>query len=283
MEKNNYLNQKISLKIVGSSMEEKDGFNLHYLINSLSGINDIIEKTYLYSYDKNRISDEDLEKLIVTMTLPKKGSFKTDIIISIRENIIPLLPLIAENGVTLWKAVKESYEFLKLLIDTRKEGSDVQITQSGDGIIVTGSNNTITINNNIPNLAKQLAPSFQKMANNVNGQDITEIILDDKNGENDIVLTNEDKERFKKQTLTSDVSEILQGKIVSADSMTFKGKIETQDGIVSFRVVDELKDESRFKEIFLNDITIECRKKFEINPSKEEIIRVTEIIVEKVY
>jgi len=121
------------------------------------------------------MTEEDYQNLKVIMSKTRVGSFEADIFIQLQQTVIALMPLLANDGIAIWEIIKQSYEYLKLVIDTRKEGKEVEITQDGDGIIVTGNNNNITINKHVPDLSKDLSPTFSQMANNIDGDKIKQV------------------------------------------------------------------------------------------------------------
>lgn len=270
---NDLLDQKINIKISGKAMDADFGYELKYLLDILQEIQSLIEKTYLVSQEQTRMKAADYDNLKVILENPKRGSFKSNILITIQDAIVPLLPVLAENGISIWGAIKQAFEFLKLTIDTRKEGKELRIEQSGDGIIATGNNVTITVNQVIPELANKLAPSFHNLTKNLDGENISEIEMLTTN-EDGIVLTNEDNERFKRKTLLSEEIIYREGKVSASDSETYTGKIEIDGKTYPFEIVDKYKSEEFFARTFTKKVAIQCQERIKIDPSKEEYIKV---------
>lgn len=273
MEFNEKVDKQISLIISGDSMNQELGFELNAVLDILNGVESLVEKTYLYSNQKERMSGEDYEKLKIFMQEPRRGSFETELFIQIKDMVIPTLGLLAENGITVWGSVKQAYEYLRLVIDSRKEGKSLEVKSSGENnIIVTGNNNTITINHQIPELSKHLSPTFSKIANKIDGEYVENVSLG--NNDEKIYLDKSDKERFRKKSVTSDEVSIYTGKVFSADAKKFTGKIETEDGIYTFEVSEEFQREEFFEVILLKTGFFKCYEKIEIDPSKQEYIKV---------
>lgn len=261
--------EKVYLKISGNAMDAALGFELKYLLGLLQGVEDLIEKTYLFSKGRIRMTSEDYNNLKIIIDEPKRGSFDANIFIQVLDNVLAISPLLAENGVAIWQSIKQVYEYLKLVIDTRKEGKEVEITQSGDhNIIVQGDNNTITVNKHTPDLAKNLSPYITKMTKNIDDENISGIEL---NTEEDtgFNLTAEDKERFRSKTFLNDEYTNYEGKIVSSDSKRHKGEIETDNGTFTYYIHDSIASERVHDEIYLKNVLLECREKVKIDPSKE--------------
>lgn len=270
------MDEKITITISGAAMDANLGYELRYLLNFLTSIENLIEKTYLYSYDKTRMTEEDYQNLKVIMSKTRVGSFEADIFIQLQQTVIALMPLLANDGIAIWEIIKQSYEYLKLVIDTRKEGKEVEITQDGDGIIVTGNNNNITINKHVPDLSKDLSPTFSQMANNIDGDKIKQVNFSstkDKNFE----LTEEDRERFKSKTLLFEEIITVDGEIVASDFERYRGNIkvfpdqELPNEVFSFEVTSEIKDKQIFKNSYLSNVRVKCQQRVKIDPTKEEM------------
>lgn len=163
------------------------------------------------------MKSEDYDNLKVLLNEPRKGSFEADIFIQVVSSILPVAPLIAQNGVAIWISIKQAYEYLKILIDTRKDGRNVSITQEEDCLIVAGDNNTIYLNKGIPELAEKLAPYIANTAREVDGEKIEGIdLLSDR--DLDIKITSQDKERYKVRTVLDEEYSEYTRKIVLSDS-----------------------------------------------------------------
>ncbi len=276
MEYQKEMDEKITITISGTAMDANLGYELRYLMNFLTSIENQIEKTYLFSYDKTRMSEEDYQNLKVIMSKTRVRSFEADIFIQLQQTVIALIPLLANDGQAIWEIIKKSYEYLKLVIDTRKEGKEVEITQDGDGIIVTGNNNNITINKHVPALSKDLSPSFSKMANNIDGDKIKQVNFSSTK-DSDIELTEEDKERFKSKTLLFEETVTVDGEIVASDFERYRGNIkvfpdqELPSEIFSFEVANEIKDKQIFKNSYLSNVRVKCQQRVKIDPTKEEM------------
>jgi len=272
------MDEKITITISGTAMDANLGYELRYLLNFLTSIENLIEKTYLYSYDKTRMTEEDYQNLKVIMSKTRVGSFEADIFIQLQQTVIALMPLLANDGIAIWEIIKQSYEYLKLVIDTRKEGKEVEITQDGDGIIVTGNNNNITINKHVPDLSKDLSPTFSQMANNIDGDKIKQVNFSstkDKNFE----LTEEDRERFKSKTLLFEEIITVDGEIVASDFERYRGNIkvfpdqELPSEVFAFEVTNEIKDKQIFKNSYLSNVRVKCQQRVKIDPTKEEMTK----------
>lgn len=272
------IDEKITITISGKAMDAQLGYELRYLLNYLSSVENLVEKTYLFSSEKSRMSDEDYQNLKVIMSNTREACFETDVYIQLKQTAIALIPLIAKDGKSIWEIIKQSYEYLKLVIDTRKEGKEVEIKQEGDGIIVTGNNNHITINKHVPEISKSLSPTFSKMARSIDGDNIRQVGFSSSQ-DADFNLTEEDKERFKSKTLLYEEVLTIKGEIVASDFERHKGNIKVFEGqellndTYSFEVADEIKEKQIFKDSYLSSVKIKCQQRVKIDPAKEEMTK----------
>lgn len=270
--------ETINLSIKGTAMDLDDGYELEYIVNTLEGLKTLIHKTYLYSEDRTRLNADDKERLKIVLSDYKKGSFDAKIFIQIRDMVVPLLPLINQYGPGIWEMITQVYKYLKVVIDTRKEGKEVSIVNNGDHTItVTGNNNSITVHSAIPDLSKDLAPTIGDITNQIDGNNIKELSLISPN--NGFVLDKSDRERFKKKTYTSDDISEYEGKVFSSNSKTHRGEIDTGSGNYPFELNHDLAREDVHEEIYLKHIKFTCRERVEIDPMKEEMTTVKSLIV----
>lgn len=225
------------------------------------------------------MTSDDREKIKIIIDEPKKGSFEANIFIQLIDNILAVSPLLAENGIAIWEYITQAYEYLKLFIDTRKKGKEVTVPQDDNhNIIVTGDSNQITVNNQVPELAKNLSPHMSNMAQNIDDDNISEVNLYSADDEG-FNLTIEDKERFKSKTFLNSEYIEYKGKIVSSDSKRHKGEIETKEGLYTFFVHDSIASESFHDDVYLKNVKFKCHEKIKIDPSLEEMEKILSIEV----
>lgn len=270
--------KNLTLTISGPAMEADGGFELNYLTDTLESFEKIIEKTYLYSSGKARMSEEDRNNLKIILKNPSKGSFVADIVIQIRDLTLALTPFIAQNGPTIWAAVKKTYEYLKLVIDAKKKGKEIVVNNNGDGIINlnigNGSNiNTYSFPEYTQGLAEKLLPEFVNATKNIDGEKISSIDFID-NNEESITLDFEDREIFKTTTALVEDVYTLKGQIVVSNSKSYTGKIdihendyEIEPGEYSFTVDKNLTNRSFFKSKYLvvEDYLCQLRLKIDLS------------------
>lgn len=274
--------KNLTLRISGNVMDIDGGFELNYLTDTLESIEKLIEKTYLYSHGKNRMNDEDRENLKIILKNPTEGSFVADIAIQIRDLTLSLAPFIAENGSTIWVAVKTTYQYLKTVIDAKKRGVKPMIENSGDDtiiVLIPGDNNNVTINEYpeyVVDLAERLSPEFENLTKNIEDNKIDYIdVMDDSDQDGSIRFDEEDKERFKVSMVNTEETFELKGQIITANSNTYTGKIDIYDndyeiepGEYSFTVDKKLSNRTFFKEKYLIIEDYICQLRLRVDLSR---------------
>lgn len=290
----NEIDKKISINIKGSAMDADEGYELRYLLDILSGFEDIIEKTYLFSVGRLRMKEEDRDNLKIVLSNPSKGSFNADLLMLLYDTTLALSPLLIENSGSIWSAVKHTYDYLKKVIDAKKEGKKIVININGNDNLTNvtiGENNSSEIHqfpSYVPDLAESIAPSISKVTKNIDDDKIKSINLLDSEDNKNICLTEIDKRRFESTTFLTDQVYNLEGKITVSNSNSFTGKIlvfendyDIASGEYNFKVESDLEDESYFKEIYLVEGNYECKLRIKLDPSKglQEVIK--ELIITK--
>lgn len=285
--------KKLTLTISGPAMEVDGGFELNYLTDTLESFEKIIEKTYLYSSGKTRMSEEDRDTLKIILKNPSEGSFVADIAIQIHDLTLALTPLIAQNGPTIWTAVKKTYEYLKLVIDSKKKGETPMIQNSGDGNIIVqiiGDNNSVT-NHQFPDyvegLGERLSPEFEKITRNMDEEKIENIDFIDNQSNESISLDIEDKQRFQTSMANTEETFELKGQITIANSNSYTGKIdiykndyEIDPGEYPFTVDKSLsnRDFFRTKYLIVEEYICQLRLRVDLSKGLENIINNIHII-----
>lgn len=290
------IDKDLLVNISGPAMEIDDGYDLKYLVDTLNGFENIIEKTYLFSVGKTRMNVEDRENLKVILKNPTKGSFEAEIGIQVIDLTLALAPMIAQNGTAIWGAIKNTYEYLTLIIDSKKKGEKIMIENGEGGIIqiINGNDNTATAEfpSYVEGLAEKIAPEFEKMTKNIDKDKIEAISITDKSTNKNIVLDDSDKKRFTTENFLTEDLYTIKGQITISNSNSFTGKIyiyENDYGIhpdeYNFTVDPHLANKDFLRENFLTDEKYICRLKLRTEPSniyEEELVGVNITSVEEV-
>lgn len=283
------IEEKIDLIISGAAMESEDGYELSYILESLSGFEKLVEKTYLFIEHKTRMNEEDKENLTMRIKNFEHGSFRAELIVQIRNNAIPLFIAAADNSPYIWSMIKNSFNYIKNLVTIRSKGDEPEMTRTGDGNIEVkniGNNNEVTINvypSYVETLSKDLSVPFTEIAKNVDGENIESIGFS--SGENEeLNFTLEDRELFKSRTLLDEQEVILDGEITVSNANSYSGKIEIFEndsdvpiGEYPFDMEKNVRNRNFLKENYLRSKQFICQRKIKIDPSKNIYGDVVEI------
>lgn len=283
------IDEKIDFIISGTSMESKEGYELSYILESLSGFEKLVEKTYLFIEHKNRMNKEDKENLVLRIKKFEHGSFKAELLVQIKNNAIPLFILAADNSPYIWSMIKNSYNYIKNIVTIRANGDELVVTRAGDGNIevkTIGDNNQVTVNvypQYVEPLSKELSVPLTKISKNIDGEKIESIGFYSGDG-GDLYLTSEDRELFKSRTLLDEQNIILDGEITVSNANSYSGKIKIFEndfdvpiGEYPFDMEKSVRNRNFLQDNYLRSRRFKCQRKVKIDPSKNIYGDVVEI------
>lgn len=277
--------QLFTLRISGDELNKEDGYNLRYILKTFSSVENLVDKTYLHSQDRVQMTKSDKENISVRLLEVKEGSFVADFVIQMNDYLLPIIPLIAENPVQIWEAIKNSYTYIKTIMQAKQEGKEVAVTldnnQNGIQVSNSGSGDVnfgdihITVNPAIHSLSSKTAPVFSQLSNNVDGSSVQSIQLMDDHQDN-IEFTEYEKRLFKKKVYLDENIMELNGKIKVSNFESLTGRIEIYDndediipGTYRFHVdKDKFGNEEVWKDIYLDEKIFRCQKRITLDPSK---------------
>ena len=147
----------------------------------------------------------------------------------------------------------------------------------------------------VASIFEALAPTFQKMAENIDGKDIDSISLvsdeieEEENRDVAFSMTPEDKSLFQGRTVITEELISISGKIVDGNFKNQNGQIEVTacaherievGETYSFSVDERLNAEEVWKEMFLEDKPYFCSLRLYYNPvGGEEPYKISEIVI----
>ena len=288
--------ESLSVRLSGNHMRKNEGYNLDIILTSLGALESIAKKTYLHSKGATRFTKEDDNNFSIRLMEVKEGSFISDLKFMYSDIILPMIPFVVENKEIIWSSLKTTYDYLKTKISATKEGKSVIVNQTtdlgGTNINVSNVNNStvhIDIYPGIVDLANKVAPDFANITKLTDGQKIDSVeLIDDDNESDRIVITSADRELFSKSTYTDDNIFSLRGKIVKGDYKNLRGQIEVFETeadlieigtIYNFKVNNNLNAEEEWRQMFLEEKSYYCKKRIEVNPTKEKMIEIIEVII----
>ncbi|MBO0423845.1 hypothetical protein [Enterococcus plantarum] len=285
--------QFISLRISGREMNKEIGYDLEYVLNSLSSFENMVNKTYLYLHGRNRFSESDKNKLSIKLMDVEEGSFLSVIKIVYDNVLVPATPLVVENKEMIVGIIKSSYKFLKEKIKAEKEGKDVQVTQTSgeNGLNINVVNNgsgsvIIEAPRGVPEISQKLVSDFQKITKPVDGKEIDSIEIKElSETDGKVTFDATDKTLFEASTFTQDKEIIIIGKVLDSSYTKKNGKIQVIESdfvkkdVYKFVMDKDIQSEEVWREMYLHEQSYVCKCKMEYNPAKNAKPLIKEIVI----
>jgi len=220
----------ITFKIEGPII--KDDYPLHEVVSILDSFHSIIDVSYLVLAGKNRMTRAERQNFRILATRAKPGSLIYDLKF-VYETVEPLLPFVPQlTSLDVWKSSKAAYEFLKALINLRRNGKVYTVSApDNQGIIVvsTPGSSPINVTQNIFNIADCSLDSYKSITNQIEERRIESISAVDKKKEG-ILITNAEKKLFNPETKLEDNPVNVNGKIFDFNTEKLTGKFRVSDG-----------------------------------------------------
>lgn len=295
MTQTDVLTKQLNFHMTGEGFENKE-YDLKQLTKALTSVQGLVEKTYLYLNDKDKFTKSDEKKLAIHIKDIRPGSFQATLDVVMNQVILPVTPLLtAMSPEDIWNLIKESFDYLKVVLDARKKGEKVNVENNGDRNIfvsVNGSGNTLTFNGITPDLSKNLSPCFMELSKTINSDGVDSVMISDTKVENGILIDESSRDIFKNQPILEKETTEICAVITAIDGDKYSGifKVENENNDVpqgSYRFsfidtdtipIDELRD------AFMNERHFTCllKKKLNAKDLTEEIVELKVVDMNKV-
>ena len=271
-------NKNIKFEIHGNEMEA--GYNLHYVVKSLSEFHSILDKAYLVLSDKVKMSESDRNFYQVKMISVNKGSFIADLSLSFMaayQTTFPFVASLSPKGI--WEITLQGYEYLRFVFDAFHKGETIKI-ENGDNNMVTvvrGNNNSIKIHPITIQLVGNATNEYQDLVNNIgSGRGIDKISIKEKTKEgNGIFIDAQDKELFQSSKVVDEVPAKFLGKIFRIDGHSCTGRLSVLNSYdkdvlegkdYSFDLINK-EDIALCNSVFMEETEIVALKELNFNPT----------------
>lgn len=220
----------ITFKIDGPVI--KDHYPLHDVITILDDFHSIVDQSYLVLSGKNRLTQAERINFRILASRPRTGSYIQDL--QILYNVAqPLLPFVSQlTASDVWKSAKAAFDFLKAMINLRRNGKESTVSApNNEGIIVVSPQGSppFTINQNIYNIANRSEESYKHITGQIEKGRIDQISATDVKKEG-IFLTEAEKELFNPETKLEDNPVDVVGSIIDFNKDKLTGKLRVSVG-----------------------------------------------------
>ncbi|KPJ22282.1 hypothetical protein ACVRW4_00295 [Streptococcus phocae subsp. phocae] len=286
------INEVITLNIQGNGVSFEEGTDIRVLAQSLTSLQKLIEKIYLFAEGKSKMAESDYQNLKIQLINPHSGSWETDVLIGIQNVVFPITPFILQNNGDILQTIKNIYDFITYKIRAKEEGKKIEVKiENTNGLVnyISKNSGSVTIECpiNIPELAEETAKCLQNLTKPIDGQSVSKVKLE--GNSSSLELDNNDSKKFKSHSFTSDETFFLRGNIREAKADNYSGVIrviETDDddlvpGEDYHFVSKNVFDEEQFSESFLKDTDFEGKKRILIGPENNFDGQVKLIVIEK--
>jgi hypothetical protein len=155
-----------------------------------------------------------------------RGSLESNLglIYSAAQLGLPFVSNLGPQGV--WEYTKETFSFLKMIFEAKKDGHPVAVTQSGDGSVAnvnTGTQN-ITFNGPVFNIANAALPHYEYLAKQLQPEKVRDIRIGIGSSK-DIYLDLPDSRLFELPTKIEEHTHTLQGELFEFDKYNGTGRL----------------------------------------------------------
>ncbi len=288
-------NQNIVIRMSGREFEKEK--NLYLMVEALSNINRVFEKSYLTISNKKRMTEKDREVFQLKAKEFKEGS----LIIELGMYITALTQSSLLNVLTLspkdiWTLIKDGYNYLKTVLKANSEG--VPIRLEGDNnmiLLITGNNNTVEFRPEVIPYLKMAEPNFERVSKLVNPEKgVDEFSLSNLNTdtESKLIFSTKERDLFETKTKLENEIIILKGKIFNLNANDCIGELEVLESEdislqnmkkCKFDFVKKPQEQDFLSDIFLKEVTIYALKETYFNPVSltKDIKKISIINIEK--
>lgn len=221
----------ITLNINGPVI--KDPYPLHEVIGILDDFHSIVDQSFLVLSGKGRLTKTERLNFRILASQPRTGSYiqQLQILYDIAQPVLPLIiPQLASSDI--WKYAKAAYDFLKVMIGSRRNGKEPTVSvPNNEGMIVVSTSGSppFQVTQNVFNIAYRSEDDYKRITGHIEKGRIDTISALDAKQEG-ISLTGEEKELFNPETKLEDKPIDLVGSIFDFNKDKSSGKIRIVEG-----------------------------------------------------
>ncbi len=159
---------EIAFDMEGPAFET--GIPIHTMLSGFSEVQGILDATYLVLSGRQRMTREERSKFFLSAKQIGRNSFHSeiDILFAVGQVALPFMETLGPAGI--WEYTKQSYEFLKLVLEAVKSGDQPQYSFSGsDNSVLTVNTGTInnTFNGPVFQIAQTSLPHYQGLTSSL--------------------------------------------------------------------------------------------------------------------
>ncbi len=221
--------EELQFKIDGPIL--KEGVPLHIAISALNSFQSIVDKTYLVTAEKNRITASERERFYLRATEFKQGSLLTYFEIAL-QGVQLGLPFVSSFGPqNIWDLTKETFSMLKLVCGAVRSGNQPTYEFNNDGDVnLRIGDDHYHYHGPVFQIAQLALPNYQNLAHLLGKEKLTEVSAGSRfSSKNDIYLDETDREAFDIPTKIQKETTELKCEVFNFNKYNNAGKLSVTD------------------------------------------------------
>jgi len=222
--------EELQFKIDGPAL--KEGVPLPVAISALSSFQSIVDKTYLVTAEKSRITASEREKFYLRATEFKQGSLLTYFDIAL-QGVQLGLPLVSNLGPqNIWDLTKDTFSMLKIVCGAVQSGKEPAYEFNNNGNVdVRVGDEHHHYHGPVFQIAQLALPNFQDLAHLLGNRKLTEISAGPRfSSQHDIYLNESDREAFDIPTKIQKETTELKCEVFDFNKYKNAGKLSVSAG-----------------------------------------------------
>ena len=222
--------EELQFKIDGPAL--KEGVPLPVAISALSSFQSIVDKTYLVTAEKSRITASEREKFYLRATEFKQGSLLTYFDIAL-QGVQLGLPLVSNLGPqNIWDLTKDTFSMLKIVCGAVQSGKEPAYEFNNNGNVdVRVGDEHHHYHGPVFQIAELALPNFQDLAHLLGNRKLTEISAGPRfSSQHDIYLNESDREAFDIPTKIQKETTELKCEVFDFNKYKNAGKLSVSAG-----------------------------------------------------
>lgn len=260
-------------KIDGSAL--KEGVPIPLAIAALESFQSILDKTYLVSIGKEKITAQEREKFFLRATKFKHGSLLTHFDIAV-QGVQLVLPILSTFGPqNIWDYTKETFGFLKTVCESVQKGVEPKynFNNKGDVELHIGD---VHHHYHAPviQIGKLALPSYQSLAHLIDPKKLTEISAGHLNHKKpDIFIGQEDKNIFDIPTKIEKDTIDIKCEVFDFNKYKNSGKLsvkipgqEIPEGVYSFAIFGNQDNVDYIYSMLKPEVILTCLTEIALSP-----------------
>jgi hypothetical protein len=264
------------------------GIPIPLLVESLSNVQGLLDKSYLGLIGRRRLSKEERHRFFLRTPGVSHASLHADlgVVYTGAQLALPLVGFLGPSGV--WEYAKQAYEFAKIVFKSVKRGQSVSYTWNADRSVLDVNTGTQTqvFNGPVFNIASLSLPHYQALSSLGEPGEVKDVQLG-RPDRREISFLPSDRDLFELPTKIEEAPYRVKCEIFEFDKIDREGRLRVlpgewiPDGDYRFKVVGKQSVSAYIEAMLRKVVKVTCLREVAQNPiSGERIYRLQVIDIE---